>query len=164
MAQMQIITGVERRRRWREEEKRRIVEAAFAPATPVVCSIHRMLTIERKVNALDQAAPLADWILPPIFLTLRHLLEGRMGKAGKREYVQVLRLLENFPLPDVDAAIQQAVQLGAIGFDAVKHVLLCRIEKKPPRLNLEIYPYLPRAQVNVTRASSYFTLLAGGTA
>ncbi len=87
-----------------------------------------------------------------------------MGKAGKREYVQVLRLLETFALPDVDAAIQQAVQLGAIGFDAVKHVLLCRIEQKPPRLNLDIYPYLPRAQVNITRASSYLTLLAGGTA
>jgi len=35
MAQMQIITGVERRRRWREEEKRRIVEAAFAPGANV---------------------------------------------------------------------------------------------------------------------------------
>lgn len=87
-----------------------------------------------------------------------------MGKAGKREYVQVLRLLETFALVDVDAAIQQAVQLGAIGFDAVKHVLLCRIEQKPPRLNLDIYPYLPRAQVSVTLASSYLTLLAGGTA
>jgi hypothetical protein len=56
------------------------------------------------------------------------------------------------------------VQLGAIGFDAVKHVLLCRLEQKPPRLNLAIYPYLPRAQVNATRASAYLTLLAGGTA
>ena len=126
--------------------------------------LHYLALIERKVNALDQAAPLADWSLPPIFSALRHLLEARMGKAGKREYVQVLRLLETFALPDVDAAVQQAVQLGVVGFDAVKHVLLCRIEQKPPRLNLEIYPYLPRAQVDVTRASSYLTLLAGGAA
>jgi transposase len=126
--------------------------------------LHYLALIERKVNALDQAAPLADWSLPPIFDTLRHLLEARMGKAGKREYVQVLRLLETFALVDVDAAVVHAVQLGVIGFDAVKHVLLCRIEQKPPRLNLDIYPYLPRAQVNVTHAASYLTLLAGGTA
>jgi hypothetical protein len=29
---------------------------------------------------------------------LRRLLEARMGKAGKREYVQVLRLLEAFSI------------------------------------------------------------------
>ena len=139
-------------------------ERSYDKADFIFDPLHYLALIERKVNALDQAAPLAGWVLPPIFTTLRHLLEARMGKAGKREYVQVLRLLETFALVDVDAAIQQAVQLGAIGFDAVKHVLLCRIEQKPPRLNLDIYPYLPRAQVNVTHASSYLTLLAGGTA
>lgn len=35
MAQVQVITGVERRRRWSEEDKRRIVEAAFAPGANV---------------------------------------------------------------------------------------------------------------------------------
>ena len=32
---------------------------------------------------------------------LRRLLEARMGKRGKREFVQVLRLLESFRLDDV---------------------------------------------------------------
>ena len=54
--------------------------------------------IERKIGALDQAAPLAGWDLPEAFIILRRLLEARMGKAGKREYVQVLRLLETFQL------------------------------------------------------------------
>jgi transposase len=35
MAQVQVITGVERRRRWSEEQKREIVEAAFAPGANV---------------------------------------------------------------------------------------------------------------------------------
>lgn len=139
-------------------------ERSYDKADFIFDPLHYLALIERKVNALDQAAPLADWSLPPIFDTLRHLLEARMGKAGKREYVQVLRLLETFALNDVEASIHQAIQLGTIGFDAVKHVLLCRIEHKPPRLNLDVYPYLPRAQVNVTRASSYLTLLSGGTA
>ena len=34
-------------------------------------------------------------------LTLRRLLEARMGKKGKREFVQVLRLLETFQIADV---------------------------------------------------------------
>ena len=37
-----------------------------------------------KIGALDQAAPLAGWDLPEAFITLRRLLEARMGKAGKR--------------------------------------------------------------------------------
>ena len=49
-----------------------------------------------KINALDQAAPLAGWQLPEGFMTLRRLLEARMGKQGKREFVQVLRLMEVF--------------------------------------------------------------------
>jgi transposase len=35
MAQVQLITGIERRRRWSEEQKREIVEAAFAPGANV---------------------------------------------------------------------------------------------------------------------------------
>jgi hypothetical protein len=34
--------------------------------------------------------------LPEEFATLRRLLEARMGKQGKREFVQVLRLMEVF--------------------------------------------------------------------
>ncbi len=85
-----------------------------------------------------------------------------MGKAGKREYVQVLRLLETFHLAEVEAAVRDALQLGAIGFDAVKHLVLCRIERRPPRLNLDVYPYLPKARVATTAARSYMSLLGGG--
>ena len=67
----------------------------------------------------------AGWLLPPVFGDLRRLLEARMGKAGKREYVQVLRLIESFSLDDVRAAISEALERGVIGFDAVKHLVLC---------------------------------------
>ncbi len=84
-----------------------------------------------------------------------------VGKAGKREYVQVLRLLETFRLEEVEGAVGDALRLGAIGFDAVKHLVLCRIERRPPRLNLDVYPYLPRARVAMTSAKSYMSLLSG---
>ena len=50
--------------------------------------IHYLPLLERKPGALDQAAPLQGWDLPEEFGTLRRLLEARMGRRGKREYVQ----------------------------------------------------------------------------
>ncbi len=109
--------------------------------------LHYLALIEQKTNALDQAAPLASWELPESFVTIRRLLEARMGKKGKREFVQVLRLMETFSLEDVDAGINSALERGTIGFDAVKHLVLCRIERRPPRLDMTVYPYLPKAHV-----------------
>ena len=124
--------------------------------------IHYLPLLEHKIGALDQAAPLAGWELPDAFPTLRRLLEARMGKAGKREYVQVLRLLETFDLEVLHGAVKDALRLGAIGYDAVKHLVLCRIERRPPKLDLDIYPYLPRANVATTAAASYMSLQEGG--
>jgi len=121
--------------------------------------LHYLPLIEHKINALDQAAPLQGWELPEAFATLRRLMEARMGKQGRRAYVQVLRLLESFDLADLHAAIKQALHLGAISFDAIKHLVLCRAERRPPRLDLAIYPYLPRASVETTSAKAYMGLL-----
>jgi hypothetical protein len=126
--------------------------------------LHYLALLEKKTNALDQAAPLAAWTLPEEFATLRRLLEARMGKSGKREFVQVLRLMEAFEIDDVAAAVRDAIERGAIGFDAVKHLVLCRIERRPPRLDMTIYPYLPKATVATTSARSYMDLLPGAAA
>ena len=122
--------------------------------------VHYLPLIERKINALDQAAPLTEWDLPPEFATLRRLMEARMLKMGRREYVQVLRLLETFGIDDLHAAVKQSLKLGAVGFDAVKHLVLCQVEKRPPKLDLDVYPYLPRANVETTSAASYMALMA----
>jgi transposase len=121
--------------------------------------LHYLPLIEHKINALDQAAPLQGWELPEAFPTMRRLMEARMGKQGRRAYVQLLRLLENFDLADLHVAVKQALHLGAISFDAVKHLVLCRAERRPPRLDLDIYPYLPRATVETTSAKAYMRLL-----
>ena len=131
--------------------------------------LHYLALLEMKVGALDQAAPLQGWTLPDEFPTLRRVLEARLsGKnrcaAGKREYVQVLRLLETFPMAVVHGAVVDALKLGAIGYDAVKHLALCRIERRPPKLSLDAYPYLPAATVETTSAASYMSLLTGADA
>ena len=90
------------------------------------------------------------------------LLEARFGPRGKREYIQVLRLHEDFPERQVAAAVRDAVKRRLIGFDAVKHLLLARIERRPAHLDLSRYPHLPLPFVAATRSADYATLLAGG--
>ena len=122
--------------------------------------IHYLPLLEQKIGALDQAAPLQGWALPDEFGTLRRLLEPRMGRRGKRGYVQVLRLLETFSMGEVHSAVKDAPRLGFISFDAVKHLVLCRMEGRPPRLDLELYPYLPKAIVSTTSTGDYMSLLS----
>jgi transposase len=126
--------------------------------------LHYLALIETKPNALDQAAALQGWDLPEGFQHLRHLLEARMGNRGKREFIQVLRLMEAAPKEDVAAAVNDAIRLGAIGFDAVKQIVLARIEKRPARLNLAAYPYLPTTSVRTTVAADYAVLVSGDLA
>ena len=121
--------------------------------------LHYLALLEQKTRALDQAAPLACWQLPECFAQLRRLLEARLKKHGSREYVQVLRLVETFDIAEVTLAVEQALKLGTISFDAVRHLLLCRIERRPPRLDMENYPHLPLAHVRTTQAADYMALL-----
>jgi len=121
--------------------------------------LHYLALIETKPNALDQAAALQDWALPDVFAHLRQLLEGRMGRKGKREYIQVLRLLEAMSMEVVAHAVTQSIHMGAISFDAVKQIALARIERRPARLDLTSYPHLPRPNVKVTQAADYAALV-----
>ena len=77
--------------------------------------LHYLALIEQKPGALDQAAPLQNWNLPKEFAHLRRVLEARMGAKGKREFIQVLRLLETFPEATVATAVSDAIRLGAPG-------------------------------------------------
>jgi transposase len=121
--------------------------------------LHYLALIEAKPGALDQAAALQDWDLPPAFQHLRHLMEARMGNRGKREFIQVLRLMEIAHKDVVAAAVLEAIHLGAIGFDAVKQIVLARIERRPAKLDLAAYPYLPTTDVRTTRAADYAALI-----
>jgi hypothetical protein len=63
-----------------------------------------------------------------------------MGNRGKREFIQVLRLMEVFEKGLVADAVRDAIRLGAPGFDAIKQLILCRIERRPSRLDVTAYP------------------------
>ena len=133
----------------------------YAEGVFVANPLHYLALIEMKPNALDQAAALQGWDSPEVFQHLRHLLEARMGNRGKREFIQVLRLLEAMPMEIVTFAVTEAIHIGAAGFDAVKLIALARIERRPPRLDLAAYPHLPKMDVKTTRAADYAALVSG---
>ena len=136
-------------------------ERSYERETAVYDPLHYLALLEHKSRALAQAAPLAGWQLPECLVHLRRLLEARLKKHAAREYIQVLRLLETFVVEEVTAAVEDALRLGTISFDAVRHLVLCRIERRPPRLDLANWPHLPAADVRTTQAADYMTLLSG---
>jgi len=81
--------------------------------------------------------------------------------AGKREFIQVLQLFKVFPEGVVREAVKDALGLGAISADAIKHLARCRVERRPPRLDLKDYPHLPAATVAKTNPADYMALTAG---
>ncbi|MCO5155923.1 MAG: IS21 family transposase [Aquamicrobium sp.] len=139
-------------------------QRCYGSGTFVFDPLHYLALLETKPNALDQAAPLQDWNLPEAFQHLRHLMEARMGNRGKREFIQVLRLMEAIPKEVVTHAVTEAIRLGAIGFDAVKQIALARVERRPPRLDLAAYPHLPKTTVKTTSAADYTILIPGRAA
>src|SRR5271157_3319815 len=139
-------------------------QRSYERETAVYDPLHYLALLEQKSRALNQAAPLVGWQLPESFAELRRLLEARLRKHGSREYIQVLRLLETFALEEVADAIEHAIGLGAISFDAVRHLVLCRIERRPPRLDLANWPHLPLASVRTTQAADYMALLGSAVA
>jgi hypothetical protein len=134
-------------------------ERCYEKGKTFFCPLHYLPLLEQKTGAFDQAAPLAQWALPAIFEKLKTTLERRDGKQGKREYVRVLRLLETFPLNALEEAVEDALHLGVPHLEAIKHLLLCRLEQRPAHLDLLAYPHLPAVSVKQTRAHDYTQLL-----
>jgi transposase len=133
---------------------------SYAEGAFIADPLHYLALLETKPNALDQAAALQGWDLPEVFQHLRHMLEARMGNRGKREFIQVLRLMESIPREIVTFAVTEAIRLGAVGFDAIKLIALARLQRRPARLDLAAYPHLPKMEVKTTSAADYAVLAA----
>ena len=52
--------------------------------------------------------------------------------------------------------------IGAVPPPVTVDLILCQVERRPPKLDLDVYPYLPRADVAKTSAASYMCLVSAG--
>jgi len=127
---------------------------------------HYLPLLERKPGALDHARPLADLHLPACFDTLRRRLcaeESRKGE-GTREFIRVLRLLEDYPMGKVRKAVEKAIMLTAPSTDAVLQFLTPRFCWEKASFLLDGREHLRLVKVPTVDLSAYGTLLSAGGA
>jgi hypothetical protein len=123
--------------------------------------VHYLALLERKPGALDHARPLVGWTLPECFGVLRRRLENERAGEGTREYIRVLRLLEQHPLPKLRAAVAQALAVGAVTRDAIAQFLFPREDWRFTVFSLEGHPHLRAVRIAPPNVQSYRELLGG---
>jgi hypothetical protein len=85
-----------------------------------------------------------------------------LDHRGTREYIKVLRLLENASLGQLAGAIQQTLAIGALSYDAVRVILQARQEEPVGLFSLDGRPHLKLVHVQSPDLGTYRALVAGG--
>lgn len=121
--------------------------------------VHYLALLERKPNSLDFGKPFEDWSLPAGFGVLRRRLESEGGSDGRREFIKILRLLENHPLKDLAIAVDRALDIQALTVDVIR-ILLQEGRESPAKLfRLDGRPHLQDHSIGEPRLASYGDLL-----
>jgi hypothetical protein len=103
--------------------------------------------------------------LAPCFDGLHRRLEaGQIHSRGTREYIRVLRLLEQHSLTDLTRAVQRAIELGVDCHEAVKHLVLCPPERVPSPLDLTGRSWLAAYRFLPAPIAPYGVLVGQGRA
>jgi len=124
--------------------------------------IHYLALLERKPGAFDFSRPLEEWALPSCFDLLRRRLESDLdGSKGIREFIKVLRLLENTSLSQLVKAVEQALFIGATSVDAIKLILEYRQQEPIALFSLDGHPHLKSVRVPEVDLSRYRSLTEG---
>ncbi len=127
---------------------------------------HYLPLLERKPGSLDYARPLMDLNLPECFDTLRRRLQGEEERQGEglREFIRVLRLLEDYPMDRLRKAVEKALLIHAHSRDAVLQFLVPRFSWRNTTFLLDGRKHLRLVQVGKPDLSAYRNLLSQGGA
>jgi len=124
---------------------------------------HYLPLLERKPGALEHARPLEALQLPGCFETLKRRLVATEAKVGDglREFIRVLRLLEDHPLGQLKQAVEKALIARTHSRDAIAQFLTPRRPRTETVFWLDGCAHLRRVQVNGPDLSAYQSLLEG---
>jgi hypothetical protein len=123
--------------------------------------LHYLPLLERKPGAIDHARPMADLNLPGCFNVLRRRLENEQQKQGDgtREFIRVLRLLEDYPMSRLEEVVEKALAMRVHSRDAIAQFLSPRPLQQSSFL-LDGQKHLRRVQVDRPDLTAYRTLLS----
>jgi len=128
--------------------------------------LHYLPLLERKPGSLDHARPFADMNLPDCFDTLRRRLVTEQEKQGDgiREFIRVLRLLENYSMAKLRKAVEKGLDIRAHSRDAIAQFLIPQPLWRQTIFLLDDCEYLRRVKVLKADISTYQSLLSQGGA
>ena len=95
---------------------------SFRQGAKVLEPLHVLPLLERKHRAVGEATALRGWKLPEAFGELRRKLHQCTRKPD-REWVKVLRLLEEHEQSEVEEAVQDALRSGSPRYETVRLLL-----------------------------------------
>jgi transposase len=124
--------------------------------------VHYLALLERKPGGLDHARPLADWDLPECFDVLRRRQERQPDGLGTREYIRVLRLLENATVGELAGAVDYALDIDITDAESIRVILEHRRESPVSLFSLDGRPHLKAVHVESTDPGVYGSLLRAG--
>jgi hypothetical protein len=126
--------------------------------------LHYLPLLERKPGSLDYARPLAGLDLPPCFDILRRRLQGEEKKTGDgvREFIRVLRLLEDYPMAELRMAVEKALLIHGHSRDAVLQFLSPRFSWPNTTFLLDGREHLRLVKAAQPDLSAYGFLLSKG--
>jgi transposase len=124
--------------------------------------LHYLALLERKPGGFDHAKPFEEWDLPVCFGILRRRLEVEQDGHGTREFIRILRLLEQHPLPTLKQAVQHALEIGATSADALRLIVEHQQDEPVAVFCLDGRPHLKLVRIQKTDVTAYQSLIVGG--
>ena len=128
----------------------------------VLDPLHVLPVLERKHRAVPEATALQDWALAPVWQQVRTALRQQTRKPDQ-EWVRMLRLLETYPAPAVEAAVAAALARDSPRLETVR--LLLRQRAAGPRPAIRPVPTvradLARIAVPAPTLAAYDVLTGG---
>jgi transposase len=128
--------------------------------------IHYLPLLQRKPGSLDYARPLVDLNLPKCFDTLRRRLvvEEEKEGEGSREFIRILRLLEDYPMAKLSKAVEKGLKIRGHSRDVIAQFLIPHFSWEQTTFILANRQHLRLVKVSAPDITAYQTLLSEGDA
>jgi len=93
--------------------------------------LHYLDTLHRKVGGFDEALPIVQWRRqwPKVYeLMLQRLRERKGHSQGTREFIDILKLHQDYPTPRVQQAVQASADSGAWNLESVIQLITAALQ------------------------------------
>jgi len=128
--------------------------------------LHYLPLLERKPGSLDYARPLLDLKLPECFEVLRRRLVVEEEKEGEgtREFIRVLRFLEDYPMAKLSKAVEKGLKIRGHSRDVIAQFLIPHFSWEQTTFMLANRQHLRLVKVAGPDITAYRALLIEGGA